>query len=85
MNNLIIFIGTIVGTLIIGSILGYYTRQTIAKKQTGTIEAKLNKLVNEAKDEAKETLIQAKEKANKVLEEIKQQERGHLKIKKKRF
>ena len=76
MNNLIVFIGTIVGTLVIGSTLGYYARQTIAKNQTGTIEAKLNKLVNDAKDEAKETLIQAKERANKVLEEIKQQERA---------
>ena len=75
MDNLIILIGTIVGTLIVGSILGYYARQTIARKQAGTIEAKLNKLVSEAKTEAKETLIKAKEKANKILDEIKVQER----------
>jgi ribonuclease Y len=75
MDNLIIFVGTIVGTLIVGSILGYYTRQTIARKQAGTIEAKLNKLISQAKDEAKETLLKAKEKANKILEEIKEQER----------
>ena len=75
MNNLITFIGTVAGSLAVGSILGYYTRQTIAKKQAGTIEAKLNKLISQAKDEAKETLLKAKEKANKVLEEIKAQER----------
>jgi len=75
MDSLIIFIGTIVGTLIVGSILGYYTRQTIAKKQAGTIESKLNKMIGQAKDEAKETLIKAKEKANKVLDDIKHQER----------
>ena len=79
MNNLILFIGTIIGTLIIGSILGYYTRQTIAKKQAGTIEAKLNKLVSQAKDEAKETLLKAKEKANQILEEIKEQEKDRQK------
>ncbi len=79
MNNLIIFIVTIIGTLVVGSILGYYTRQTIAKKQAGTIEAKLNKLVGQAKDEAKETLLRAKEKANKILEEVKAAERERQK------
>lgn len=74
MNNLIVFIGTIAGSLIVGSILGYYTRQTIAKKQAGTIEAKLNKLIVDAKNEAKETLFRAKEKASKILEEIKKEE-----------
>lgn len=76
MNSLIVFIGTIVGTLVIGSILGYYARQTIAKKQTGTIEAKLNKMISDAKGEAKDTLIKAKEKSGKILEEIKQQEKA---------
>ena len=75
MNNLILYIGTIVGTLIFGSFLGYYTRQTIAKKQAGTIESKLNKLISQAKDEANETVSKAKERANKILEEIKDQER----------
>lgn len=75
MNNLIILAGTVIGTLIAGAVLGYYTRQTIAKKQAGTIEAKLNKLVSDAKSEAKETLLKAKEKATKVLEEVKEHER----------
>lgn len=75
MNNLIVVIGTIVGTLIVGSVLGYYTRQTIAKKRAGTIEAKLNKLISQAKEEARETLLQAKDKSNKILEEAKDQER----------
>ena len=79
MNNLIIFIGTIVGTLVVGSILGYYTRQTIAKKQAGTIEAKLNKLVSQAKEEAKETLLRAKEKVNQISEEVKTDERERQK------
>jgi len=79
MNNLIILIGTIIGTLIVGSVLGYHTRQTIARKQAGTIESKLNKLISQAKDEAKETLLKAKEKANKALEELKDEERERQK------
>lgn len=75
MESLILFIGTIVSALIIGSVLGYYTRQTIAKKQAGTIEAKLNKLITDAKIEAKEILLKAKDKAVKILEEAKQEER----------
>ena len=54
-----------------GAVLGYYTRQTIARKQAGSIEEKLNKLVTQAKEEAKETLFSAKEKSSKILEEIK--------------
>ncbi len=79
MNNLILFIGTVIGTLITGSVLGYYTRQTIAKKQAGTIESKLNKLISQAKEEAKETLLKAKEKANGILGEIKEQEKDRQK------
>ncbi|MFH1671446.1 MAG: ribonuclease Y [Candidatus Portnoybacteria bacterium] len=76
MNNLILLSGTVIGSLIVGSVLGYYTRQTIARKQTGTIESKLNKMVSDAKEEAKETLFKAKEKAGQILDEIKEQERA---------
>ncbi len=84
----IIFIGIISGSLILGVIAGYYTRQTIAKKQAGTIESKLNKLISQAKEQAKETLFQATEKANKTLEEVKKYEREQQKqltIKEKRL
>jgi len=74
--NLVYLSSTIIGAIIVGSILGYYTRQTIARKQAGTIESKLNKLVSDAKEEAKETLLKAKEKASQILEEIKEQERA---------
>lgn len=79
MNNLILDISIIVGALAIGSVLGYYARQTIARKQVGTIEAKLNRLVSDAKDEAKKTLSKANEKASKILEEIKTQEKDRQK------
>lgn len=79
MNNLILHIGACVGILIVGSILGYYTRQTIARKQAGTIEAKLNKLISQAKEEARKTLLEAKEKSAKILEEAKEEERNRYK------
>jgi len=74
MDNLFLYIGLTLGSLIFGVILGYYTRQTIAKKQAGTIEAKLNKLITEAKTQARETLLRAKDKAVSILEEAKREE-----------
>ena len=61
--------------LMFGSVLGYLARQTIAKQQAGTIEAKLERLVNSAKQEAKEIVLKAKDKANEILEEIKKEEK----------
>lgn len=75
MDNSIILLGLSMAILIAGAVLGYFTRQTIARKQLGTIEAKLNKLVSEAKDEAKETLLKAKEKSSKILEETQKEEK----------
>lgn len=63
-----------IGILVVGTILGYFTRQTIAKKQIHTVEAKIAKLVSQAKTEAKEIIFAAKEKANKALEEVKKEE-----------
>ena len=47
--------------LIAGSFLGYVTRQSIAKKQANTAEARIEKLVNEAKAQAQEIILKAKE------------------------
>ena len=68
-----LFIG--IGSLVIGSVLGYYARQTIAKKQINTAEARLDKLISDAKQEAKEIIISAKSKAVKALEDVKKYER----------
>ncbi|MBI4385556.1 ribonuclease Y [Candidatus Parcubacteria bacterium] len=68
------------GGLVVGSVAGYYARQTIAKKQAGSIEAKLSKLVEDAKTEARETLLQAKDKAVKVLEEAKRDEKERAQV-----
>jgi len=74
MINLYFLIGIII-SLSIGVVLGYLARQSIAKRQAGTIEAKINKLISNAKIQAKETLSKAKEQADKILEEAKNQQR----------
>ncbi|MDD5738719.1 MAG: ribonuclease Y [Candidatus Pacebacteria bacterium] len=62
----------IVGGFIVfclGSFLGYYARQSIAKKRKGTIEAKLQKKVEQTKQETEVLITQAKEKANQTIQE----------------
>ena len=61
--------------LVGGSVLGYLARQTIARQQVGTIEAKLEKLTTQARQGAKETVLKAKEQANNLLEEVKKEEK----------
>ncbi|MDD5433563.1 MAG: ribonuclease Y [Candidatus Pacebacteria bacterium] len=54
--------------LIFGSVLGYLARQSIAKKRKGTIEAKLQKKIEQTKQEAEGLIAQAKEKANQTIQ-----------------
>jgi len=63
-----------IGSLIAGSILGYLARQSIAKRQADTAEAKIDKLITEAKAQAQEIILKAKDKAVKALDEIKKEE-----------
>ena len=60
--------------LVIGAFLGYYTRQTIAKKQLNTAEGKASKMIEEAEKSAQELLLDAKSKAVNILEESKKKE-----------
>ncbi len=61
-----ILLGIGVVALAVGAVLGYYARQSIAKKQAGTIEAKLQQRVAKAKKDADALLAQAKQKAEKI-------------------
>jgi len=72
-NLVLIAIGAV--ALAAGSVLGYFARQSIARKQAGTIEARLQKMTEEAKQEARETMIQAKDKAMQFLEEAKKEQK----------
>ncbi len=53
--------------LIIGSVLGYYARQSIAQKQAGTLEARLRKKVLKTRQESEKILSDAKQKAQESL------------------
>ena len=61
-------------SLLIGAVLGYYARQSIAKRDWKTIEAKIQKRIEKARKEAHNILSRAKEKALFDLEEIKKEE-----------
>lgn len=55
--------------LAIGLVLGYLIRQILAKKQEGTAEAKSNKVLTGAKDNAKKIEEKAKKKSEEILKE----------------
>ncbi|MDP2741518.1 MAG: ribonuclease Y [bacterium] len=64
------FILLLVATLclISGSILGYYVRQSIAKRRAGTLEAKLQKRVLQVKEETTTAIKRAQEKASDIID-----------------
>jgi ribonuclease Y len=64
------FTSLIVGIIALaaGSVLGYYARQSIAKKQAGTLEAKLQKKVLKAKQESETIFSAAKQKVQQISE-----------------
>jgi ribonucrease Y len=62
-------------SLAIGSVMGYFARQSIAKKQLGTAEGKVNKMMEEAKAEVEANLLASKKKSVEILEEAKKEER----------
>ena len=71
----------VIFTLVFGSVLGYYARQSIARKKLGTIEEKLRKRIDETKKETEKILSQAQEKAKGIIEAAKKEEdkrRGEL-------
>ena len=69
----LLFIGIL--SLAVGSVLGYLARQSIAKKQLGTAEGKMNKMLTDAEAEAQSILLAAKNKAVEVSEEAKKEEK----------
>lgn len=76
MNITYIIFGAIGLVLLSAGIgLGYYIRQLVAQKRKSSIEARLKKLIEDSKAEAKEILLDAKEKAAKTAEETKIEEK----------
>lgn len=78
MGNLtLLYVGLL--AVSIGSVLGYFARRTIARKQADSAETKVKKLFDDAKIKARGILLTAKNKAVEVLEEVKVEERERQK------
>lgn len=65
--DLFILVLLLIIFLIIGATLGYFARQSIAKKRAGTIEAKLQAKIFKAKSEYNTILKEARVKAEQIL------------------
>ncbi len=70
------FIPLAVGVIALtaGSVLGYFARQSIAKKRIGTIEQKLQEKVSQAQKEQERIIEEAQRKASAALEKTKREE-----------
>ncbi|MBI2056478.1 MAG: ribonuclease Y [Candidatus Sungbacteria bacterium] len=66
------------GGIALGAIVGYVARQLLVQQRSNSIEARLKKLIEDSRAEAKETLLEAKEKAAKVQEDAKREEKERL-------
>ena len=73
MTELIPLFVAVIG-LVVGSVLGYYTRRSIIKRRARNVETKVDKLISEAKNEASGIILKAKEKAAKAIDELKREE-----------
>lgn len=65
----ILNISSIVLSVVIGLFLGYVIRQKIAQKYADSIETKLKSRIEKVREEAKNVVLEAREKATKILEE----------------
>lgn len=61
--------------LALGVAIGYFARQFVAQKQANSAEQKIKNWLDEAKSQAKEVVLDAKERAAKLLEEVKTEEK----------
>lgn len=57
-------------TLLIGGVVGYYIRQSIARKRAGTIEAELQKKITHTKQTAEEIMLNAQKKAEEIEKKV---------------
>lgn len=69
--NLFTLILVLVFGLGIGSVLGYFARQSIARKKADTIEVTLQKRIFQVKKNAEEIISKAKEKSAQLIEKTK--------------
>lgn len=68
-------IGVSVVSIGIGGFLGYVIRQKIAQKTSDSIETKLKVRIEKVREEAKNIVLEAREKATQVLEEVEEEKK----------
>lgn len=71
MTNLIYILAAAVVCLFVGAGIGFLMRKQWAKNQKDSVEAKIEKMLVESKAKQKEILLQAQERALKVIDEAK--------------
>ncbi|MEF8847162.1 MAG: ribonuclease Y [Candidatus Paceibacterota bacterium] len=59
----------------VGTALGYYARQTLLRRRSGTLEARVQKKQEQAKEKAQKIIKKAKKKADKIKEKAKKEYR----------
>jgi len=59
----------------VGSALGYYARQTLLRRRSGTLEARVQKKQEQAKEKAQKIVKKAKKKADRIKEKAKKEYR----------
>ncbi len=70
--NIIIIVA---GTSVAGIVIGYFTRIILARNQIDSAEAKVSRMLEDAKIRSKEQLLNSKDKAVRILEEVKKEEK----------
>ena len=68
MDQIIVYVIFGAISLIVGSVLGYYIRQNLAKRRAGTLEAKLQKRVTDVKEETSALVKNAEKKSSEILD-----------------
>ena len=74
MTNIFLPIALIIGSVVVGLILGYFLRKQIAQARANTVEALAEKKLMEAKNKEQEVILKAKEKAIHIIDEAKKEE-----------
>lgn len=81
-DQIILFLAAFI-SLILGCVFGYYIRQSLAKRRAGTLESKLQKKIQQVKEETTDLIKKSKSQADSITEkaqkEIDQRRREFLK------
>ena len=64
--------------ILIGAVIGYFLRQFIAQHQKDTSELRSKKLFLDAKESAQRTLDEANSRAEKILGEVKEEQKERI-------